>query len=39
VTVSACAVVMLDADGVAVTVGVVLAGTVTLTEFDPFALL
>ena len=30
---------MLDADGVTVTVGVVLAGVVTVTEFDPVALL
>jgi hypothetical protein len=30
---------MLDADGVTVTVGVVFAGVVTVTEFDPVALL
>jgi hypothetical protein len=30
---------MLDADGVTVTVGVVFAGAVTVTEFDPVALL
>jgi hypothetical protein len=39
VTLSACAVVMLEADGVTVTVGVVFAGAVTVTEFDPVALL
>jgi hypothetical protein len=39
VTVSGCAVVILDADGVTVTVGVVLAAAVTATEFDPVALL
>jgi hypothetical protein len=38
-TVSACAVVMLDADGVTVNVGVVFAAAVTVTEFDPVALL
>ena len=37
VTVKACAVVMLDADGVTVTVGVILGATVT--EFDPVAVL
>ena len=39
VTVSGCVVVMLDADGVTVTVGVVLAGVVTVTVADPEALL
>jgi hypothetical protein len=39
VTVSGCAVVMLDAEGVTVTVGVVLAGVVTVTVADPEALL
>ena len=39
VTVRACAVVMLDADGVTITVGVVFKGVVTVTEFDPVALL
>jgi predicted RecA/RadA family phage recombinase len=39
VTVNACTVVMLDADGVTVTVGVVFAGLVTATEVDPVAVL
>jgi hypothetical protein len=39
VTVSDCAVVMLDEPGVTVTVGVVFDGVVTVTEFDPVALL
>jgi hypothetical protein len=39
VTVNACAVVMLDADGVTVTVGVIFAGLVTATVADPVALL
>ena len=39
VTVKGCAVVMLDADGVTVNVGVVFAAAVTVTEFDPVALL
>jgi hypothetical protein len=39
VTVRDCAVVMLDAVGVTVTVGVVLAGVVTETVADPEALL
>jgi hypothetical protein len=39
VTVSGWAVVMLDAVGVSVTVGVVLAGVVTVSEFVPVALL
>jgi hypothetical protein len=39
VTVRGCAVVMLDVDGVTVTVGVVLAGVVTVTVADPEALL
>jgi hypothetical protein len=34
VTVSACAVVMLEADGVTFTVGVVFAGVVTVTAED-----
>jgi hypothetical protein len=38
-TVSVCAVVMLEADGTTVTVGVVLATAVTVTKFDPEALL
>ena len=38
-SVNACAVVMLDEDGVTTTVGVVFAGVVTVTEFDPEALL
>jgi hypothetical protein len=39
VTVNGCAVVMLDADGVTVTVGVVFAGLVTVIEPVPVALL
>jgi intracellular sulfur oxidation DsrE/DsrF family protein len=39
VTVRACAVVMLDEDGLTDTVGVVFAGVVTVTEFEPAALL
>jgi hypothetical protein len=39
VTFNDCAVVMLVADGVAVTIGVVLAGVVTITEAEPEALL
>jgi hypothetical protein len=34
-----CAVVILDIDGVTVTVGVIFARAVTVTEFDPVALL
>jgi hypothetical protein len=39
VTVSDCVVVMLLGDGDTVTVGVVFAGVVTVTVFDPVALL
>jgi hypothetical protein len=39
VTDSICVVVMLDEDGVTITVGVVLFNAVTVTEFDPEALL
>jgi hypothetical protein len=39
VTVSVCVVVMLVGDGDTVTVGVVFAGEVTVTEFVPVALL
>ena len=39
VTVNPCAVVMLVEDGVTVTVGIDLAGAVTVTELDPDALL
>jgi hypothetical protein len=39
VTVNACAVVMLDADGVTVTVGVIFGGTVTVTKLVPVAML
>jgi hypothetical protein len=39
VTVSACVVVMLDAEGVTATVGVILTGAVTVTEADPDATL
>jgi len=38
-TVSACVEMMLDEDGVAVTVGVIKAGVVTVIEFVPVALL
>jgi hypothetical protein len=38
-TVNACPVVMLDEDGVTVTVGVVFAEAVTVTEVVPVALL
>ena len=38
VTVNACAVVMLEEDGATNTVGVTIAGVVTVTEFDPVAL-
>jgi hypothetical protein len=36
---SACVVVMLDGDGVTVNTGVILAGVVTVTVFDPVAVL
>ena len=39
VTVKACAVVMVEADGVTRTVGVTFRGVVTVTESDPVALL
>jgi len=39
VTVNAWVVVMLDADGVTTTVGVVFGGRLTVTKFDPDALL
>jgi hypothetical protein len=39
VTATPCAVVMLDIDGVTVTVGVTFAGLVTATVADPVALL
>jgi hypothetical protein len=39
VTVNACAVVMLEEDGVTETVGVAFAAFVTVTEFEPVALL
>jgi hypothetical protein len=39
VTDNPCAVVILDASGVTVTVGVVFAATVTITEAEPEALL
>jgi hypothetical protein len=38
ITVKACAVVMLDAEGVTVTVGVVFGGVVTVTELVPVEL-
>jgi hypothetical protein len=38
-TVRGCAVVMLEEDGVTVTVGVIFAGVVTVTVADPEALL
>jgi hypothetical protein len=38
-TVNPCAVVMLEEDGVTETVGVTFPGAVTVTEFDPVALL
>jgi hypothetical protein len=37
VTLRGCSVVILNADGVTVTVGVVLGGNVTVTEVDPDA--
>jgi hypothetical protein len=37
VTVKPCALVMLLEDGVTVTVGIIVTGTITVTEFEPVA--